>query len=86
MVKITNTVFIGHLHQFSINNIDKADQQLYVWLERRHSGYMTKKIVIHMIAVYQIYLLYTTQIHFVLYTVYRHSAASGSPHDALASV
>ena len=50
---------------------------------------MTKKVVIHVVTVYhaaKFCLLHIAQMQLVLYAVHRHSAPSGSPHDAVASV
>ena len=30
----------------------KTDYDIYVWLERRHTGYLTKKVVTHVVTVY----------------------------------
>ena len=49
--KTTDNVPVGHMHQLSIKNT-KTDYDIYVWLERRHTGYLTKKVVTHVVAVY----------------------------------
>ena len=48
---------------------------IYIWLERCHAAYITEKIAIHVVTVYHA--------AYILLPVYRHSAASGSPHNAV---
>ena len=51
-VKITNTLFVGHMQWIPLTIQMKTDLELYVWLERRHGRYMTKKVAINVVTVY----------------------------------
>ena len=51
-VKITNTTFLGQVQWVPSTIQIKTDQELYIWLEGHHAGYMIIKVAIHMIAVY----------------------------------
>ena len=54
LVKNTDTVFIWHMQWAPSTIQTKTDREIYIWLEGRHAGYMTKKVAIHMVAVYHV--------------------------------
>ena len=56
---MTDAIFVGYV-QWGPSTIQTKIKQFYIWLERCHAGYITKKVAIHVVTVYHAaYILLT---------------------------